>query len=62
MFEPMINSIEENKVYILMNKPKNTVTTLSDENGRMTVRDIIGDKVKERINLGYTKFWAWKLL
>jgi 23S rRNA pseudouridine2605 synthase len=42
-------SIEENKVYILMNKPKNTVTTLSDENGRMTVRDIIGEKVKERI-------------
>lgn len=42
-------SIEENKVYILMNKPKNTVTTLSDENGRLTVRDIIGDKVKERI-------------
>lgn len=42
-------SIEETKVYILMNKPKNTVTTLSDENGRMTVRDIIGDKVKERI-------------
>ena len=40
---------EENKVYILMNKPKNTVTTLSDENGRLTVRDIIGDKVKERI-------------
>ncbi|MCL4107211.1 UNVERIFIED_CONTAM: hypothetical protein GTU68_033026 [Idotea baltica] len=41
--------LEENKVYILMNKPKNSVTTLSDENGRMTVRDIIGDKVKERI-------------
>lgn len=41
--------LEENKVYILMNKPKNTVTTLSDENGRMTVRDIIGDKVQERI-------------
>lgn len=42
-------SPEENKVYILMNKPKNTVTTLSDEKGRKTVRDIIGGKVKERI-------------
>lgn len=42
-------SLEEKKVYILMNKPKNTVTTLNDENGRLTVRDIIGDKVKERI-------------
>lgn len=48
-FEGKTLSVEDKKVYILMNKPKNTVTTLSDENGRMTVRDIIGDKVKERI-------------
>lgn len=32
-----------------MNKPKNTVTTVSDERGRRTVIDLIGDKVKERI-------------
>jgi 23S rRNA pseudouridine2605 synthase len=42
-------SPEENKVYILMNKPKNAVTTLQDEKDRLTVRDIIGAKVKERI-------------
>lgn len=48
-YDNKVLKIEENKIYILMNKPKNTVTTLSDENGRMTVRDIIGDKVKERI-------------
>ena len=40
---------ETNMVYLLMNKPKDTVTTLSDEKGRKTVMDIIGDKVKERI-------------
>lgn len=36
-------------VYILMNKPKDAVTTLSDEKNRRTVMDIIGNKVKERI-------------
>ncbi len=40
---------EVQKVYILMNKPKNTITTVSDERDRKTVLDIIGDKVKERI-------------
>ena len=32
---------EKNKVYLLMNKPKNTITTLSDEKGRKTVMDLI---------------------
>lgn len=40
---------EKNKVYLLLNKPKNTITTLSDEKGRRTVMDIIGKKVEERI-------------
>jgi len=39
----------EKTVYILMNKPKNTLTTAKDDRGRLTVRDIIGNKVKERI-------------
>lgn len=42
-------NLEEKKVYLLLNKPKNTVTTLSDEQGRRTVMDVVGDKVKERI-------------
>lgn len=37
------------KVYLLLNKPKNTITTLSDEKGRRTVMDVVGNAVKERI-------------
>lgn len=41
--------VEEKKVYILLNKPKKVVTTLSDEKGRRTVIDTLGGKIKERI-------------
>ena len=41
--------IEEKKVYILMNKPKNVITTLNDERGRKTVYDLIRNEVKERV-------------
>lgn len=41
--------LEERKVYILMNKPKNTITTLSDDRGRKTVIELVGDEVTERI-------------
>ncbi|MEM1320110.1 MAG: pseudouridine synthase [Bacteroidota bacterium] len=40
---------EENKVYLLLNKPKNTITTVTDDRGRPTVMDLVGDAVKERI-------------
>lgn len=36
-----------NLVYILMNKPKNVVTTLSDEKGRRNVRDVVN--IRERV-------------
>jgi len=36
-------------IYILMNKPKNVVTTTSDEKARRTVMDIVQNKVSERI-------------
>lgn len=40
---------EVNQVYILMNKPKDVITTLKDERGRRTVIDLLRGKVKERI-------------
>jgi len=42
-------ALETTKVYLLMNKPKNFVTTLSDEMGRKTVMDLIKGKIPERI-------------
>ncbi len=36
-------------VYIVMNKPKDTITTVKDEKGRKTVMDFLKDKVKERV-------------
>lgn len=41
--------LEGTKVYILMNKPKNVITTLNDERGRKTVFDLIKNEVSERI-------------
>ena len=41
--------LESMMVYVLMNKPKNTVTTTADEKGRRTVMDIVQKKHKERI-------------
>jgi len=40
-------NLEEKLVYILMNKPKDAITTLSDEKGRTTVMKYL--RVKERI-------------
>ena len=39
----------EKKVYILLNKPKNCVTTSSDPQGRKTVMDIIKNACTERV-------------
>ncbi|ENK0837224.1 pseudouridine synthase [Clostridium sporogenes] len=38
---------EENKIYILLNKPKGYLCTAKDEKGRKTILDLV--KVKERI-------------
>ena len=37
------------KVYLLLNKPKDYITTSKDERGRRTVIDLIRHKVKERV-------------
>lgn len=40
---------ETQRIYLLLNKPKNTVTTVSDEKGRRTVMDLIDPNIKLRI-------------
>lgn len=39
----------ERKLYILLNKPKGYVTTVSDELGRHTVMDLVRPSIKERL-------------
>jgi 23S rRNA pseudouridine2605 synthase len=39
----------EQKKYILLNKPKNYITTMDDDRGRKTVMDLISNASKERI-------------
>lgn len=39
----------ETKRYILLNKPKNYITTVSDERGRKTVMELIHNAAKERV-------------
>jgi 23S rRNA pseudouridine2605 synthase len=40
---------KENFVYVLLNKPKDYITTMNDPEGRKTVMDIMGQATKERI-------------
>ncbi|MBK9106951.1 MAG: rRNA pseudouridine synthase [Saprospiraceae bacterium] len=40
---------ESNKIYLLLNKPKNVITTLNDERGRKTVYDLIKSEINERV-------------
>ena len=47
-FDNSLISIEK-KRYILLNKPKNYITTMEDERGRKTVMDLIANATKERI-------------
>lgn len=39
----------EEKRYILLNKPKNYITTMDDERGRKTVMELVAHATKERI-------------
>lgn len=37
------------KIYLLLNKPKNVITSMSDERGRKTVWDVVQSKVKSKV-------------
>ena len=39
----------ERKEYVLLNKPKNFITTTSDEKGRRTVMELIASATKQRL-------------
>ena len=39
----------EEKKYVLLNKPKNYITTMEDDRGRKTVMDLVYNAAKERI-------------
>ncbi|TJY44383.1 rRNA pseudouridine synthase [Cohnella pontilimi] len=39
----------ENKLYILFNKPKGVITTMTDPKGRSTVHDYLKKDIKERV-------------
>ncbi len=41
--------VQERLVYVLLNKPKNVITTTDDERGRVTVIDIVDSSFPERI-------------
>ena len=40
---------EEKLIYVLLNKPKNFITTAEDEKGRKTVLDLVKDRYTERL-------------
>lgn len=40
---------QTNMVYLLMNKPKDVITTVSDERGRRTVIDLIRPRISDRV-------------
>lgn len=47
-FDGSIISIEQ-KRYVLLNKPKNYITTMDDERGRKTVMELVANATSERV-------------
>ncbi|WP_299006184.1 pseudouridine synthase [uncultured Tenacibaculum sp.] len=47
-FDGTLISMEQ-KRYVLLNKPKNYITTMEDDRGRKTVMELVGNAARERI-------------
>ncbi|GFD96622.1 hypothetical protein KUL156_50710 [Alteromonas sp. KUL156] len=47
-FDGTLISMEQ-KRYVLLNKPKNYITTMEDDRGRKTVMELVGNATRERI-------------
>lgn len=48
-YEDKLIKLSQTLFYILLNKPKNVITTLNDERGRKTVFDLIKQDIKDRV-------------
>jgi 23S rRNA pseudouridine2605 synthase len=44
-----VSTVAEKPVYILLNKPRGVITTNADDEGRMTVIDLIKPAIKQRV-------------
>lgn len=58
-----ILSLEERKVYLLLNKPEGYLSTMADPQGRKLAVELLGDAVTERVyNVGRLDQWSSGLL
>lgn len=48
-YQGKILRVQHKKIYLLLNKPKNVITTMEDDRGRKTVWDVVQSKVKTKI-------------
>lgn len=46
-YQGKVVRVVRKKIYLLMNKSKNVITTMNDDRGRKTVWDVVKEKVKE---------------
>lgn len=48
-YQGRVLRVHSKKIYLLLNKPKNVITTMEDDRGRKTVWDVVQSKVNTKI-------------